>query len=1075
MRRKLKRKDQRQSVTTLLNELLRQRRIIYFLFFFLFFFNSVFAQTTITGTIKDEKGEPLVGASVKVRGTNNGSTTNSLGQFSIEAGSNAILEISHTGFQPQLIQVSSRNHIDIVLQSSAAILSDVVVIGFGSQTRQKVTTSISKLDTKVLENVTYANLGSALQGAISGVQVQTTTGMPGAAPRIIIRGGTSINNPNGAAPLYIVDGIIRPNMNNLDQSDIESIQVLKDAASTSIYGARGSNGVVIIVTKSGKAGRTQIDYRYDLTISDNVNYYELLDAKDFLYFQRKGYMASAERKPAQVALLGAASSGGTGNDLTNRTAFSAQYLTPENEYKLNEGWQSMQDPYDPTKTIIFSNTDFQSKLYRTGIGQNHSISASGGTKVATFRVGVGYFDQDGIVITSKFKRLNTDLSGDLRLNDKIKVFGRLIYSNSSDNTPGTGANLFGRSQGLPPTAKYKYEDGTLASGLNTSLGNPEYITGFQVAKNSSDNLSIALGGHWDILPGLSFDPQVSLFQATTDSRYFEKAYFNGPTAYNTDRNASGAFSKLLQKQVDAALSYTKDLNAHHVDFKGGFSYFGTMSSTLNASGKGAATDLIPTLNASATAVSVAGTETNQLIFGYFGRINYDYDEKYLLSVNARYDGASNLGLTNKWGFFPGVSVGWNMHKEDFWKIFPDRLFSLKLRASYGVNGNISGLGPYTAQGSYSVGSRYNGAAAVQNTALANADLKWEESKTLDLGFDLGIFSNRVNILFDVYRRRTDNLLTNLSLPQSTGFGSILTNLGSLENKGFEIELNANVLPRDAAFQWNIALNASTVRSKILKLPDNGTENNRIGGYYVWDAAKKDYAWKGGLQEGGAIGDYYAYKQIGVYATDEEAAKAPLDVNVPQTNQTKHGGDVNFLDADGNNIIDSKDLVYVGNIYPKATGGISNVFSYKNVSLIVRMDYTVGQTIFDYTYGTLIGQFQGDNGLSKDLLRSWQKQGDITDIPRFYYADQQASNNIYRGGNGTSLLYKKGDFLALRELTLAYSLPETLLKKVKLRLNVTGNNLYYFTKYTGPNPEDGGRDGGRFPIPRNIIIGINASF
>ena len=194
-----------------------------------------------------------------------------------------------------------------------------------------------------------------------------------------------------------------------------------------------------------------------------------------------------------------------------------------------------------------------------------------------------------------------------------------------------------------------------------------------------------------------------------------------------------------------------------------------------------------------------------------------------------------------------------MHKEDFWKIFPDRLFSLKLRASYGVNGNISGLGPYTAQGSYSVGSRYNGAAAVQNTALANADLKWEESKTLDLGFDLGIFSNRVNILFDVYRRRTDNLLTNLSLPQSTGFGSILTNLGSLENKGFEIELNANVLPRDAAFQWNIALNASTVRSKILKLPDNGTENNRIGGYYVWDAAKKDYAWKGGLQEGGAIG------------------------------------------------------------------------------------------------------------------------------------------------------------------------------------------------------------------------------
>lgn len=1057
------------------NKLLRRRKMVYFLFFSQFFFISAFAQTMITGTIKDETGEALVGATVKVRNTNEATVTNSTGQFSIRANNNAILDISYTGFQSQVIQVDGRSHINIVLQSSAATLSDVVVIGFGSQSRQKVTTSVSKLDTKVLDNVAYANLGSALQGAIPGVQVQTTTGMPGTAPRIIIRGGTSINNPNGAAPLYIVDGIIRPDMSNLDQSDIESIQVLKDAASTSIYGARGSNGVVIVVTKSGKAGKVQINYNYDLTVSDNVNYYDLLDAKDFLYFQRKGYMASAERKPAQVALLGAASSGGIGNDLTNLTAFSPQYLTPENEYKLNEGWQSMPDPYDPTKTIIFSNTDFQSMLFRRGIGHNHSISASGGTKAATFRVGVGYFDQDGIVITSRFKRLNTDLSGDVRLTDKIKVFGRLMYANASDNVPGTGANLFGRSQGLPPTAKYKYEDGTLASGLNTSLGNPEYITGYQIAKNSTDNLSIAIGGHWDILPGLSFDPQVSLFQVTKDSRYFEKAYFNGPTAYNTDRNASGAFSKLLQKQVDAVLSYTTDFNAHHVDFKGGFSYFGTMSSTLNANGKGAATDLIPTLNASATPVSVAGTETNQLIFGYFGRVNYDYDEKYLLSVNARYDGASNLGLTNKWGFFPGVSVGWNMHKEDFWKIFPDRLFSLKLRASYGVNGNISGLGPYTAQGSYSVGSKYNGVAAVQNTALANADLKWEESKTLDLGFDLGIFNNRVNILFDVYRRRTDNLLTNLSLPQSTGFGSILTNLGSLENKGIEIELNANILPRDAAFQWNIALNASTVRNKILKLPDNGAENNRIGGYYVWDAAKNDYAWKGGLQEGGTMGDYYAYKQIGVYATDEEAAKAPLDVNVPQTDQTKHGGDVNFLDADGNNIIDSKDLVYVGNIYPKATGGFSSTFSYKNISLIVRMDYTVGQTIYDYTYGTLIGQFQGDNGLSKDLLRSWQKQGDITDIPRFYYADQQASNNIYRGGNGTSLLYKKGDFLALRELTLSYNLPENLLKKINLRLNVTGNNLYYFTKYTGPNPEDGGRDGGRFPIPRNIIIGLNASF
>ncbi len=1055
-------------------------KILLALMFFMLSTSMVFAQKTITGTVTGSDNNPLPGVSIVVKGTTVGTITGIDGKFSLSVTPDSkTLVFTFVGMESKEIALGSGNVYDVTLTESLVGLNEVVVVGYGQQTRSRLTTSISKLDTKVLANVSYSNVASSLQGAIAGLQVQTTTGMPGASPRIIIRGGTSINNPNGASPLYIVDGVIRENMNDLDQSDIESLQVLKDAAATSIYGARGSNGVVIIVTKSGKSGKTQINYKYDLTTSQNVDDLNLLNARDYIYFQRMGIMASAERKPAQLSMLAQANSAGTGNDLTNLTAFSTQYLTDLNKYKLNEGWQSMADPADPNKTIIFSDTDFQSKLFQTGIAHNHSLSASGGTDAATFSAGIGYLDQDGIVITSKYKRLSAHLNGDLKVRDKLRVSGRIIYTNSSNNEPPTGTNLFGRTQGIPPTAKYTYEDGTLASGVNTSLGNPEYVVGYVDTKNSSDKLSVSLGSHWEILPGLSFDPLVSLYQTMYSSRYFERAYFNGPKAYNTDRNANGSFSKVLQKQADAIFSYTKDINVHHVDAKAGFSYFGTMNSSLSAAGKGAATDLISTLNASATPVSVGGTEAEQLIYGYFGRINYDFNEKYLLSLNARYDGASNLGSGNKWGFFPGISAGWNVYNEEFWKMLPEKLLRLKLRASYGVNGNISGLGYYTAQGSYSVGSKYNGIAMVQNTSLANSELQWEQSKTLDFGIDLGVLDERISILFDIYRRVTDNLLASLALPQSTGFGSILTNSGSLENKGVEVELRASILPRTSEFQWDISFNASTVKNKILKLPNNGVEKNRVGGFYVWDASIGDYAWKGGLQEGGTMGDYYAYKHLKVFATDAEAANAPLDTQVPQTGdfQKKRGGDVDFLDADGNNTIDSKDMVYVGNQYPTATGGFGSIFSYKNLSLNVRMDYTLGQTIYNYTYGTLIGQFQGDNGLSKDLLRSWQKQGDVTDIPRYYWADQQASNNLYRGGNYTSFLYEKGDFLSLRELTLSYDLPKNLLQKAKisaLRVNVTGNNLHYFTKYRGVNPEEGGRTYGRFPIPRNIIFGVNVT-
>ena len=1055
-----------------------QKRCLYLLFFLQLFSLSLFAQNAITGTVKNPEGNPVQGVSVVLKGTNNGVTSDANGHYSINVTeAKGTLIFSLIGMKSQNVLISGRTGIDINMEEDFSSLKGVVVVGYGTQSRELVTTSISKLDNKVLENVPYPNIASALEGAIPGLRVQNTSGQPGAAPRIILRGGTSINNPDGAAPLFVIDGVIRSDMNNLNAMDIKSIQVLKDAAATAIYGARGTNGVIIIVTKSGEAGKTLVNYNIDFTLSKTNKKYDLLAAKDFEYYSRLGILATSRNYPPYVNLLtGNSYPGGIGNDLTNQTIFSEQYLTPDNKHKLDEGWQSIPDPLDPTKTIIFSSTNFQDILYRTALSQNHSLSVSGGSEKATFRLGLGYQNDQGVAIHSGYNRYNVDFSGDLKLTKNFKVFTRVSFANTSDKQIDVGG-IFTAAMIGPPTAKRYFEDGTLAPGESISYANPEYSLSTRFPNNNATNLTIIGGAQWKILPGLTFNPQISFYQRSVYSRNFTKSFLNGPINLNTSRTASGSYTQEFDPQGSAVLTYIKSIkNVHNIEVDGGFSYFGTDNTTLSATGNNAATDLIPTLNASGTPVSVSGTESHQIILGYFSRVTYNYKQKYLFNASLRYDGASVLGDQNKWGLFPGISLGWKVDKENFWKIFPENLIQLKLRGSYGATGNISGLGFYQAQGEYSTGTRYSGNPGIQITTLPNKDLKWEQSKTLDFGMDIGLFDNRVGITFDHYRRVTDNLLTTLSLPPSTGFSSILTNYGSLENKGYEIEISAQILPSSSAFQWNISFNSANVNTRILKLPSNGIPNNRVGGVNVWDAKTKSYQWKGGLQEGGRVGDLYGYKQLSIYPTDADAAAGPVDMLVPRTNKTKYGGDVNWLDADGNDTINTKDQVYMGNPYPHLTGGFTNTFSYKNISLYVRMDYTIGAHIYYETGARLEGQFSGANALSTDLLKSWKKQGDITDVPRYYFADQNGQWNVWNG-RGSSRFFPSLDFLCIRELTLSYNLPQALLKRVKItdaRLNVTGNNLHYFTKYPGLNPEATGTYYG-YPNPMSLIFGLSITF
>ena len=1039
----------------------------------------------VTGTVySKEDGSTIPGVNIINLGTATGTVTDMDGKFSISlSGNNTVLKFSAIGFKPQEISIGNQTNIDVNLETALGALDEIIVVGYGEQSREKLTTAVSTVDTKVLENVPLGNAASALQGTVSGVRVQTLSGQPGAAPRIIVRGGTSINDPNGAQPLYVVDGVIRDDIQGINPMDIESMQVLKDAASTAIYGSRASNGVVILTTKTGKAGDTKVTYRYTIGTSQLRKKYDLLSARDYIYYGRLGVAATGEKSPSRLAMLSGSFGFGTGNDLTNNTAYTTQYLTPENEYKLSEGWESMPDPLDPSKTIIFDGVDWQDVLFRTAVTQDHYLNLSGGTEKATFNIGVGYADMDGTAITTNYKRFTTNMNGRLKVNDRLFVFAGLNFTRSSDNLVYSENSLFERSIATPPTAKYTFEDGTLSPGVNRSLGNPAYHLSRSTNDNTLTLMTLSGGANWEIAPGLSFEPSVSLFSKTNTANTFLMSYLNSPTQLVESRNATGSQTNWEQLQLDAVLNYEKSFaQQHNFTATLGYSMYQRDNYSLYAEGRGAATDLIPTLNASGEPVQVSSSKGKQLILGYFGRANYDFDNKYLVSVSARYDGASNLGSEYKWGFFPGVSAGWNLHNESFWDS-PAAIDKFKLRASYGLNGNLGNLGDFQAQGAYSVGGIYQGNAAVEYTTIANPNLKWEQSRTFDVGFDAGLFNNRVTVLFDYYQRVTSNLITTLAMPKLTGFTSILTNLGSLENSGVELEINFNAL-ETKDWLWNIGFNTSFVKNKILELPENDNENNRIGGLFLYDQELGDYAWKGGLQEGGQIGEMYGYKYQSVFPTDEAAAAAPQDVIMAGPDRTRLGGDVDWLDVDANGVIDTRDRVYMGNIFPKWTGGFSNNVNYKGVNLYLRMDYTTGHTIYNYVRANLDGQFVGNTNMSSNITRSWENQGDVTDVPKFYWADQVAQSNYWRGdprnvnnGGGSSIHYEKGDYLALRELTISYDYAAEWYRKIgieNVRLNLTGNNLMYFTNFSGLSPEDGGMNRGRFPVPRNIMLGINLS-
>ena len=1074
---------------------------------------SVWSQVKkISGKVtSDEDNKPLAGVSVAVKGKTSGTQTNTIGEFTIEAATGDVLVFSYTGFTPQEIAVGSDITIDLVMKSEAKGLGEVVVVGYGTQSRRNITSSIAKVDKQVLANAPRSNVGTALQGTVSGLRVVNTSGSPGATPYILLRGGASINNPQ--APLVVVDGIIR-SFNDIPSQDIASIELLKDAAATAIYGARANNGVILITTNKAKTGSAQVTYKYTYGHNERRDGYNYMNAKDFIYYNRLGNLNSQ----VNLATVNTRRGYGLLTTAADLASFDIRAYGPSTSYLLQNGWDTVGDPYGGT--IIFKDHggEVEKLVFRNTNTQDHYVNVMGGNDRGTYYASFDYYKEDGIIVGSSYKRYSGDINGSYKIKPNVEVSTGATFSTSSQiGVIGGEINTLYRNLGIWPTfnpwldsAKTKPNPGN-----GVADGNPLYWLGKAQRLNEVNRITGNASVKYDItqVPGLSLKATAYAYLFESLGQSFQSAtqtytqMFATPPTFSTSRDAIMSFSRTFQTQYNIVANYAKTFwDKHNVSAMIAAEYFGQKNLFTQVYGQNAPTDDISTPNASTTFATGnnTGTKSEFRIISNFGRLNYNYDQRYLLEFVYRIDATSSLAEENRSGFFPGMSAGWNVHKEKFYKnsFLSKYISTLKPRMSYGENGNIAGIGNYDVQGVYGSQGNYNGIGGFLNTGIINGDLRWEKSKTKDAGIDIGILKNRITLIFDYFDRRTSDLLTDLTLPSYVGFNTVKTNLGTFQNKGIEFAINATILKLKNGLIWDVSANATKIKNKILQLPYNGNLNNRQGGLQVYDPQSGSVIWVGGLQEGQPLGAIYGYKQVSIFRDDAEVVKVAntrrdLVANIGGPGVTYGAGkitagDVNWLDVDKNDTIDSRDQIYLGNINPDWTGGFSTTVSFKNFSLYSQFEFALGHTVYNDLVARTLGQYQGTFNFIEEQKKAWSPTNPDADISKVYYADQLAApsgkKNYTRGNNAGQVLnsnnsrfYEKGDYLACREITLSYQFTRSILSKTKVlsqaRLYASLNNLFYITSFSGASPESpvNGIYAGTYPTPKSVVLGVQVSF
>ncbi|WP_421811333.1 SusC/RagA family TonB-linked outer membrane protein [Flagellimonas sp.] len=997
-------------------------------------------QLTVSGIVTDPSGAPLPGATIIEKGTTNGTQTDFDGNFSLDVSTeNTMLVVSYIGFTSQEIPLNGQSQVSVTLQEDTAKLDEVVVVGYGAQKKSDLTGSVGTLDSDKMQQRITVNPLDNLQGQVAGVNVFNSSGRPGGGFRVTIRGKGSLNANN--EPLYVVDGVIGVDIDLINPNDIETFTVLKDASATAIYGARGANGVILVTTKRGKSGKFTVDIVSNLQIGRPANQPEVLNSNEY-------WNDLKVRLDADQRALGA----GDGS-------FVNDYATDYPQLFTADGTRAGDPIYDTDWFDESTRTSFSQQYYANvrGGGDNYNISFSAGTQ-----------DDEGILNNTYFKKNTMRFNGDFRINDWLKVGGSLSYSDSETNIVDdyrvgadglTYAMLF-----YLPIYPTQYPDGSVvnADDLVTANGSwdvwygatPKDRLGLldRVTKNKqvvqnifteidftkSLKLKTSYSIQNNIIAGNTFaarrlDTFLNQNTATIGNTEGEQIIFENTLSYNPNIGDNHTLSSVLGATRQENEVFSSSLQAQ--DFDDFFSFYNVGQGTIEP--------------------VVSSNFSRNTIDSYFGRIDYGFQNKYLITVTGRYDGSSRFGANNKYSFFPSVAAAWRISNESF--LEDSRAFTnLKLRASYGETGN-DGIGNYARIASPGVQTVvFNNERAIGSSqgSIGNDNLKWETTEEVNLGLDIGLF-NRINVTADYYRRTTKDLLFNVPIAQFTGYSSILSNAGSIRNSGLELLVNSlNIQTED--FSWSSSVNFTMNDNEILSL---GTEDNDIFTAPIW--------WNQQIFRVGEVaGSFWGYNRIGTWGTDEVEEAARYG-RIP--------GDIKLEDKNDDGVLNFDDQQIIGNGLPDFTMNIGNTFSYKNWDLSVDILVNQGNDILDHSIILNVDRVGYGNTYKKFFDQMWTPENQNTMYPR-------VRRDIRKFDGADSGQVFDGSFIRGQNLNLAYNFNKTLLDKLGLqsaKIYVNLQNFFLITDYHGYDPEVSTFSGqftegielNGYPRPMNMNLGF----
>lgn len=1018
-------------------------------------------QRSISGVVQEsENNAPLEGATISVGNNKLSTITDSEGRFNLSVPTGRVpLNISFVGYETKTETIGNeeRNIIIVLNKSTTNLLGEVVVVGYGSQKRSDITGAVSSVKGTDLVQLPVLRADQALQGRAAGVAITNTDGAPGGSTTIRIRGANSITGGNNA--LVVIDGFQGGDLSTINPNEIASIEVLKDASATAIYGSRGANGVILVNTKRGIVGTPVIDYSYSFGRQKIAHKIDLMNAGDY----------------AQISNDWAAS-----QNINTPTPFLPFSLTQIDSLKKTKG------------------TDWQDEIYRNANLQLHQLSLRGGSNSVKYFFAGGYSDQEGLIVNTNFKRYTLRANADIQINKWLKTGVDLNAIKDKGNVPAFGegtrfvdilAQAVNAVLRFDPITPVLDADGNY-SKAPSSYGDPDVWNPVATVKgsfNESNSMTTNVNTflEFKILSGLTFRVE----GAASVVNFDKKTYYNHLTRNGSLQNGSGQLTidKSFYYQNSNILTYDKTFNdVHHLTFTGVAEQQSTNSSGSFIDAQGFFSDAtgIDDLGGASQINERSSYITKRSINSFLGRVNYGYNNKYLFTVSYRADGSSVFGANNKWGYFPSAALAWRASEEGFIKNV--NLFSeLKFRGSWGRTGNQA-ISPYRSLDAIGSGFNYpyNGNTTTDIgfsiTQPANPNLKWESTTQTNIGVDMGFLEGRLTTSIDIYRKVTDNLLLNRPIPSFTGFTTLLDNVGSVENKGLEVTVAGDPV-RSNDFRWNTAINISMNRSKVLKLLNDlpmAIRTSTGGGYQIWSSSFSLMY----LQVGQPFGQMQGYINEGTWK-ESEIKQAKEFGQLP--------GDPKWKDINGDGQITRADVTVIGNSTPKYVYGWNNNMSYKNFSLSFLIQGTVGNDIFN---ATRIKTEKPSNGLSTNLNNRWTPDNQNTDVPAFI--DQVTRRDAQLGPSKvkigvdqrSSRWIEDGSYLRMKNITLGYQLPKSFINKVGLtnsRLYISASNILTITKYTGYDPEVSsfnaigdvarGIDMSNYPSVKTITLGINLTF